>query len=210
MISKHPDSPLTIAVIGGGVIGRTLATAWTRSGHGVTFGVRRPQDDDLLQFAAGLGANVTAIEYALAGADTVLLAIAGDAMPEVVPQLAPQLAGKTVIDATNNVGSPVLNSIADLSALAPTARIYRAFNTVGWENFADPTYGDTIGDLLYSGPVGIGQQAVERLIGDTGLRPIHLGDNDKAQLADALTALWFTLAFEQGYGRGVGFKVLTR
>ena len=210
MTSKHPDSPLTIAVIGGGVIGRTLARAWRRSGHGVTFGVRRPQDDDLLQFAAGIGANVAAIDTALAEADTVLLAIAGNAMPQVVPQLAPNLAGKTVIDATNNVGSPVLNSIADLSALAPTAHIYRAFNTVGWENFADPVYGDTIGDLLYSGPDGTVRQAVEKLIGDTGLRPVHLGDNDKAHLADALTALWFTLAFEQGYGRGVGFKVLTR
>lgn len=210
MFSKHSDSSLTITVIGGGVIGRTLAKAWTRRGHGVTFGVRRPHDNDLRQFAADLGARVSTIETALEGEGTVLLAIAGHAMPDVVPQLAPHLAGKTLIDATNNVGSPVLNSIADLRAHAPTANIYRAFNAVGWENFAGPAYGGTARDLVYSGPVGNGQRTVEQLIGDTGLRPIYLGDSDKVHIVDSLTALWFTLAFEQGYGRGIGFNVLTR
>ena len=33
---------------------------------------------------------------------------------------------------------------------------------------------------------------------------------DKAAVVDGTAALWFSLAFERGMGRGVGFKVLTR
>jgi len=64
--------------------------------------------------------------------------------------------------------------------------------------------------MLYSGPAGEAQAAVEELITATGLRPIWVGDNDKAQIVDNFTALWFTLAFERGLGRNLGFKLLTR
>ena len=64
--------------------------------------------------------------------------------------------------------------------------------------------------MLYSGPAGEAQGIVEELIGAAGLRPIWVGDNDKAQIVDNFTALWFTLAFESGWGRNLGFKLLTR
>jgi 8-hydroxy-5-deazaflavin:NADPH oxidoreductase len=51
---------------------------------------------------------------------------------------------------------------------------------------------------------------VAELIDATGLRPIWVGDNDKARLVDDFTALWFTLAFERGWGRNLGFKLMTR
>ncbi|HET9170163.1 MAG TPA: hypothetical protein VFN97_12035 [Actinospica sp.] len=92
----------------------------------------------------------------------------------------------------------------------PTAHAYRAFNTVDWENFADPHYGDVVGDLIYCGPDGDPREIAERVIGATGLRPVYVGGTDKAAVVDGIAALWFSLAFERGMGRGVGFKVLTR
>jgi predicted dinucleotide-binding enzyme len=202
--------PTKIAVIGSGIIGRTLATRFAAAGHSVTFGARNPDNADLAAFAAGIGARVAGIDPAIDGADIVLLAINGSAMPAAVPAFGSHLDSKTVIDATNNVGAASLSSLAALAEHAPRARLFRAFNSLGWENFADARYGDLAGDMLYSGPAGEAQRTVEELIAATGLRAIWVGDNDKAHLVDHFTALWFTLAFERGLGRNLGFKLLTR
>jgi 8-hydroxy-5-deazaflavin:NADPH oxidoreductase len=203
-------SSTKIAVIGSGIIGRTLATRFAQAGYAVTFGARSPQDAGRAAFAAGIGAGVTDIGTAIDDADVVLLAISGPAMPEAAPAFGARLNGKIAIDATNHVGGPSLNSLAVLASFAPDARLYRAFSSLGWENFADARYGDDTGDMLYSGPAGQSQRTVEELIAATGLRPVWVGDNDKAQIVDNFTALWFTLAFERGWGRNLGFKLLTR
>jgi 8-hydroxy-5-deazaflavin:NADPH oxidoreductase len=203
-------SSTKIAIIGSGIIGRTLATRFAQAGQAVTFGARTPGNADQAAFAAGIGARVTDIGTAIDDADVVLLAINGAAMPEAVPAFGARLDGKVVIDATNNVGGPSLNSLAALAEHAPHARLFRAFNSLGWENFADARYGDSTGDMLYSGPAGEAQRTVEELIMATGLRPIWVGDNDKAQIVDDFVTLWFTLAFERGLGRNLGFKILTR
>jgi 8-hydroxy-5-deazaflavin:NADPH oxidoreductase len=202
-------SPTNVAVIGAGVIGRTLATRFAQAGHRVTFGSRNPDNAELTEIAGGIGAGVDTVPAAIEGADVVVWAIGGGAMAEAVPAVAPQLEGKTVIDATNNVGAATINSLGVLAKAAPTARLYRAFNSLGWENFADGHYGELTGDMLYSGPPER-KDTVEELIGATDLRPIWVGDNDKAKVVDDFVTLWFTLAFERGFGRDVGFKILTR
>ncbi|RKR29966.1 NADPH-dependent F420 reductase [Arthrobacter oryzae] len=200
----------TLAVIGAGIIGRTLARRWTEAGYRVTFGVRSPDDADLTAYANRIGAGRDTINGAIAAADVVLLAINGAAMDQAVPAMSAAIENKIVIDATNNTGGATMNSIALISEHAPAARIYRAFNSLGWENFADADYQGVNGDMLYAGPAGPGQETVEELIGATGLRPVRVGDATKAGIVDDFVKLWFTLAFEQGLGRGVGFKILTR
>ena len=199
-----------IAVIGSGIIGRTLATRFAQAGHAVTFGARTPDNPDLAAFAAGIGARVAAVPAAIDGAHVVLLAINGPAVAEAVPAFGTLLDAKIVIDATNHVGGPSMNALAVLAEHAPGARLFRAFNSLGWENFADSGYGEDNGDMLDSGPEGQAQTTVAELIDATGLRPIWVGDNDKAHLVDDFTALWFALAFERGWGRNLGFKFLTR
>ena len=51
---------------------------------------------------------------------------------------------------------------------------------------------------------------MERVIGATGLRPIYVGDTEKAAVVDGVAARWLTLPFEQRIGRGAGVKTLTR
>lgn len=201
---------LSIAVIGSGVIGRTLASCFSRAGHTVAFGARNTSDADLNEAAEKIGASVAAVNAAIEAADVVVWAIPGGAMQEAIPAAAEYLDGKVVVDATNKVGESRLHSLELIAEQAPGAHAYRAFNSVGWENFADPRYGEITGDLLYTGPDGAPRDIAEAVIGATGLRPVRVGDNDKAALVDNVAALWFALAFDQGMGRGVGFKVLTR
>jgi 8-hydroxy-5-deazaflavin:NADPH oxidoreductase len=200
---------IRVAVIGTGIIGRTLATRLAEAGHTVTIGTRNPGRDGL-EDARHTGARVTSIGEAIDSSEAVVWAINGAAMVEAIPAYGRQLADKVVIDATNNIGAPTMNSLDLIAEHTPTAPAYRAFNSLGWENFKDPCYGEETGDLLYSGPAGPSQAVVEALIAATGLRPIRVGNNDKAKIVDDFVTLWFTLAFEAGFGRNLGFKILTR
>ena len=202
---------LRITVLGAGNIGGTLGRKWLARGHTVTFGVRDPLGGRALALKAELGsaAQIATLDEALAAGDVVLFAIPGSMTGQIARQRASQLSGKIVIDATNNVGAPSFNSVAAIQAASLDARVYRAFNIYGWENFADPLYDGVPGDLFYAGPDGEGQAVVEQLIEDVGLRPVRVGGADQVGLVDDLLRLWFTLA-SGGRGRHLAFKLLSR
>jgi len=101
-----------------------------------------------------------------------------------------------------------MNSIGALRAVAPNARFFRAFNNLGWENFAQPQIGSERIDLFYCGDAGDAQRTVHGLINDVGLNPVYVGGLDKLPLIDMLTLLWASLAHGQGYGRRIGLKLL--
>ncbi len=121
---------------------------------------------------------------------------------------AKALDGKTIIDATNNVSQPAMHSLATFAKHTPNARAFRAFNTLGWENFEDPQFSGVRADLFFCGPDGDARSTVERLISDVGLRPIYVGGVEQVDVVDGLSRLWFALAFGQNMGRHLAFKLL--
>ena len=130
----------------------------------------------------------------------------GAAAKEVLAALGTALAGKVVIDASNDIqGTGKLHALAELP---DAAHPVRAFNTLGWENFADPDFDGVTADLFYAAEEGNAKEVADRLIADVGLRPVWLGGVDAFDLVDSLTRLWFTLAFERKLGRRLAFKML--
>jgi predicted dinucleotide-binding enzyme len=167
---------MRIAVIGAGNIGRTLGGKWTDAGHDVVYGVRRPGEP-----------GTATVANAVASAEVVVLAVPGAAAKEVIASLGSDLVGKVVVDATNDVqGSGKLHA---LDELVDGAHPVRAFNTLGWENFADPVIGGVTADLLYAAETGVGMDTAERLIRDVGLEPVWLGGVDAFDLVDSVTRL---------------------
>jgi predicted dinucleotide-binding enzyme len=164
--------------------------------------------DTLLEETGGL-ASAQPVGEALSFGEIILLATPWSVVPEIVTASAGALDGKIVIDATNNFGGPVINNLAALHAGAPKARVYRAFNSLGWEVFARPEFGAEQADLFFCGSDGENRVVVESLIADIGLRPIWIGDLDRVGLVDNLGALWVTLAFRQGLGRRLALRALT-
>lgn len=200
-----------IAVLGAGNIGGTLGRKWAAVGHQVAFGVRDPDSEKARKLRDELGNKVSVgtIDQALAtNPDVVLLAIPGASMEATIAQYAPQLDGKIIIDAANNMGSNTRNSFAALQQYTPNARIYRAFNIYGWENFANPNHDGGPADLFYCGTEGDARGTVEQLISDIGLRPAYLGGVDQVGVVDSLLGLWFGLAVGQKRGRYLAFKIL--
>jgi predicted dinucleotide-binding enzyme len=202
---------MKIAILGSGNIGVTLGKKWANTGHTVTFGARNvadPKYQKLQQSGAG-NIAIAPIATAISLAEVIVFAIPGQAVAESVAGVGKALVGKIIIDATNKIGEAELNSVAALSAAAPTAKLFRAFNSLGWENFETPHLADNQIDLFYCGEGGEARDTVAQLIADIGLRPIYVGDLSHVTTVDTLTKLWFALAFEQGYGRRLAFKVLT-
>lgn len=188
---------MRVAVIGAGNIGGTIGGKWEAAGHDVVYGLRDPSKKD----------GAVAIVDALKAADTVLLAIPGAGVADFVRDNGKHLDGKVIIDATNNLRGASINSLSEISKVAPRARLYRAFNTYGWDVFANPSIGGEEPDLFYAGPEGSGQKTVEQLIADAGCRPIRVGGSDQADVVDGVLRLWFVLA--QSRGRRIAFKLLT-
>ncbi len=203
---------LRIAVLGAGNIGGTLGRKWAAAGHPVAFGVSDPAGARAQALRAELGERVAigSVGEAIAAGDVVVLAVPGGAMEATITAHAAPLDGKILVDAANRLGGGPMNSLATFQAHTPRARVFRAFNSLGWENFADPTFDGLPADLFYCGPEGDARAVVEQLIADVGLRPMWLGDVDQIGLVDSVTALYFTLAVRQGRGRHLAFKVLTR
>jgi predicted dinucleotide-binding enzyme len=188
---------MKIAVIGTGRIGGTLGQRWRAAGHEVVYGSRAESG------TGPGGAPVLPVGDAVTGADVVVLAVPGGAVAEVVATLGAALAGKVVIDAVNRVGQPEVNSRAAVAAAAPGATYVRAFNTLGWENFADPPPGAV---LFFAADPGA-RPLAEELITAVGLEPVFVGDADACATVDALLPLWFALVQHNGGNRRVALRI---
>jgi 8-hydroxy-5-deazaflavin:NADPH oxidoreductase len=189
---------MRIAVIGKGNIGGTLGSKWRAAGYDVVYGARDGSGE-----GPG-GAPVLGLGAALDGAEVVLLAVPGQVVPDVVNEQGAALAGKVVIDAVNRMGAPQFDSRALIEAAAPSARYVRAFNSLGWENFADPVPGANL--FFAADPEA--RTVAEELISAVGLEPAYLGDASAAATVDGLLPLWFALVRQNGGNRRVALRIV--
>jgi predicted dinucleotide-binding enzyme len=189
---------MRIAIIGTGNVGGTLGGRFRAAGHDVIYGSRNPDG------AGPGGAPQAAVGEAISGAEVVVLAMPGSAVTDVVQANGAALDGKIVIDAANRMGAPEFNSHAALAEAAPQASYARAFNTLGWENFANPPEG---ADLFFAAD-DTARPATEELIRAVGLNPAYVGDASARGTVDGVLALWFALMQQRGGNRRLAFRVL--
>jgi 8-hydroxy-5-deazaflavin:NADPH oxidoreductase len=189
---------MRIAVIGKGNIGGSLGSKWTAAGHDVVYGARDTSGE-----GPG-GAPIQSIGAAIEQADVVVLAVPGKVVGDVVAEHGAALAGQTVIDAVNRIGAPEFDSRAIIAQAAPQARYVRAFNSLGWENFANPMPGTNM--FFAADPDA--RATAEELITAVGLEPVFVGDATATATVDALLPLWFALVQQNGGNRRVALRVI--
>lgn len=202
---------LKIAVLGAGNIGGTVGRKWIAAGHQVVFGVSDQNGKHAQSLRSDLGdkAVIGSISDALSNnPDVVLLALPGPVVDTIISTYAKQLDGRIIIDAENRMGSETMNGFGTLREYTPNAQPFRAFNTYGSVNFANPRFDQGVVSVFFCGPDGDARTKVEQLITDVGPEPVYVGGVDQVNVVDGITQLWFALAFGQKQGSHLAFKLL--
>ena len=201
---------MKIAILGAGNIGGTLGGKWLAAGHEVAFGVRDANSPKTLSaLGKAKDARVMSVKDAIQFGEVVLFSVPWNIVPAITKENASVLDGKVLIDATNNFAGPIINNLAALSEAASHSLIYRAFNSLGWELFAEPVIAGQQVDMFYCGPDGETRIVIHTLIEEIGLNPIWAGDNNRIHLVDNLGALWVNMIFQRGWKRRFAFKAMT-
>lgn len=207
---------MQIAIVGTGNVGSTLGRRFAARGHEVTYASRQPSSARKILEGHPGSARVDEIASALRGAELVLLAVPGQAAPQVASELAVQ--GKILIDATN----PFL---PDLSGLAPAgrdsggesvaraargARVVKAFNTIGVAVMEKPEYPGGRAALPVCGDDSEAKRVVVRLGESLGFEAFDAGPLRNARWTEAFAMLWVQLAYPLGRGPDFAFGFLKR
>lgn len=210
---------MRIAIIGAGNVGGTLGRAWARKGHDIFFGVRHPQDEKTRQLVQSLGTRARAgtVADAAAFGEVVVLATPWGATQAAV-RAAGDLRGKAVIDCTNPLKPDVsglevgfsTSGAEQVAQWAKGARVFKAFNTTGYNNMANPVIRGTRTVMFVCGDDEEVKPTVLRLAADVGFDAVDAGKLVIARLLEPFAMLWIHLAFSGPVGRDFGFALLRR
>jgi predicted dinucleotide-binding enzyme len=170
----------------------------------VSYGTRDPANSE--------ERNAKPVAAALSGAEIVILATPWTATEALVCEHANELAGKIVIDATNQI-NPSLTRLAvgsDTSGVevlqgqARKAKFYKAFNSTGVSVMAKPQFpaGDAV--MFVAGPAA-DKKTVLRIVADVGFEPVDAGELKAARLLNRLRCFGFSLRWSKGHGRDFAF-----
>src|SRR5437773_2950013 len=92
---------MKITIIGAGNVGSALGSGWSKAGHEITYGVRKPNEDKARQLkAAQPRAVITTNAEAAREADVLVFSTPWDTTEAAIRDCG-SLVGKIVIDATN-------------------------------------------------------------------------------------------------------------
>ena len=209
---------MKIGIVGSGHVGGTLGTRWAQAGHKVIFGSRDPASEAIKKLVAGAGGTAKAAtqKEAAAASDVVLLSTPWAAAREAVEALG-DLSGKILVDAVN----PFLRDFSALelgtttsageqvASWAPGAKVVKAFNTIGFNVMANPSFSEEKAVLFYCGDDPEAKKVAKQLAGDLGFDAVDAGPLTRARLLEPFALLWVSLAFG-GMGREIAFKLLKR
>jgi len=210
---------MKIGIIGSGNVGGALGTRWAQAGHDVTFGSRNPASYDMRQLVAkaGAAARAASSKEALEVSELLLLATPWPSTKAVLEGLG-DLTGKVLIDATN----PLLPDLSGLEVGTTTsaaeqvagwargAKVVKAFNTVGFNIMANPAFGADRPVMFYCGDDAAAKQTVRPLVEQLGFEAVDAGPLSQARVLEPFALLWISLAYAQGQGRDIAFKLLRR
>lgn len=194
----------TIAVLGSGVVGQTLADGFLKHGYEVVRGSRDPGKLAAWKSAAGAKASVGTFAEAAAKGELVVLAVKGTAAEEAVGLAGEAaLAGKTVLDATNPIAdqAPTNGVIAfftgpndslmeRLQKKAPRAHFVKAFSCVGNAHMVDPDFGGVRPTMFICGGDGGAKEQARALLDQLGWDTEDMGAVEAARAIEPLCMLW--------------------
>jgi predicted dinucleotide-binding enzyme len=193
---------MKIGIIGSGDVAQALAEGFLKYGHEVMLGTR--DTSKLAGFAAEHPkARIGSTRDAAAFAELAVLAVKGTAAIEAVQGAAAQLAGKTVIDATNPIADaapvngvlsfftgPNDSLLERLQREFPAPRFVKAFNSVGSASMVDPQFAGGPPTMFIAGDDAGAKAAVSGVLAQFGWDVADMGPAVAARAIEPLCILW--------------------
>jgi hypothetical protein len=194
---------MKVGVLGSGDVARTLAAGFVKHGHQVRLGTRSPE-----KLAEWVSTNRsveigTFAETARFG-EVIVLAVKGTAASEAL-ELAGKgnIAGKTVIDATNPIAdAPPVNGVLKfftnldeslmerLQKAFPDARLVKAFSSVGNACMVNPQFAGGKPTMFICGNDDAAKAVVRGVLDQFGWETADMGRAEAARAIEPLCMLW--------------------
>jgi 8-hydroxy-5-deazaflavin:NADPH oxidoreductase len=201
---------MRIAVLGTGMVGRTIGTRLAGLGHEVTMGSRSAGNDAAAEWARATGGSAAHGTFAdAAGAGEIVFnCTSGLASLDALEAAgAERLAGKVLVDVANALdysgGMPPKVVLLDDDSLGeriqrafPDARVVKALNTVNCNVMVDPARVPRSHDVFVAGNDDDAKDQVRELLQAFGwplASIVDLGDISGARATEAYMRLWLRL-----------------
>lgn len=201
---------MNIGILGAGVVGSNLGKAFGRAGHTIMYSSRDPQSEKMQALVSETpNSSAGTVEETVAFGEVIIIAIGWQNGLEAVLKSVNDWSGKILVDTTNRFGSTSKSSASEDIAHLTNAPVIKAFNTIGAELMADPMFGDMAASMFVAGS-SVARKKVIPLITEIGFDVVDAGGMENILKLEALASLWVELAFRQGFGRSVAFKLLRK
>jgi predicted dinucleotide-binding enzyme len=215
---------MKIGILGSGTVGQTLASGFLKHGREAMLGTRDPQKPDVQKWLRGTpGGQAGTFEQAAAFGELVVLATKGTAAESALEMAgAGNLAGKTILDATNPIADkPPVDGILQFTtgpneSLAEKlqekfsrSHVVKAFNSVGAVRMINPHYEQGTPSMFYCGNDAGAKAQVAEIIQLFGWEPIDCGTIIAARALEPLCILWCSRGFQHNQWTHA-FKLLTK
>ncbi|HSL21401.1 MAG TPA: NADPH-dependent F420 reductase [Vicinamibacterales bacterium] len=194
---------MRIGILGSGVVGRALGTAFAACGHEVKLGSRDANNPKVREWVSkgGVHASGGTFEDVAKFGDVIVLATAWTGTENALRLAGIQNLGrKVLIDATNPLDfstNPPRLSVGwndsageQVQRWAPTARVVKAFNTIGSAHMFRPDFPGGPPDMFICGNDASAKATVSQILNEFGWEVIDLGGVEAARYLEPLAMVW--------------------
>lgn len=196
---------MKIGMIGSGIVGRVLGTAFLKEGHEVMLGTRDVNKEEVLKWKTENRGARTGSFFQTAGfGEIIVLAISGLAAKDVIDLAGTEhFKDKVVIDATN----PIANAAPENGVLRfftgldhslmeqiqqqlPDAYLVKAFNSVGNAFMYKPDFKGIQPTMFICGNDDKAKKTVTSILTSFGWETADMGKAESARAIEPLCILW--------------------
>jgi predicted dinucleotide-binding enzyme len=196
---------MKVGILGSGIVGRVLASAFLKEGHLVMLGTRNVSKDEVIKWQnENTGGLSGSFQETTRFAEIIVLAVSGLAVEDAI-----KLAGyehffeKIVIDATNPISaSPPDNGVLKffttlenslmerIQQILPDARLVKAFNSVGNTFMYKPVFPGGKPTMFICGNDEGAKKTVTEILTSFGWETEDMGKAQSARAIEPLCILW--------------------
>jgi predicted dinucleotide-binding enzyme len=199
----------TIGIIGSGTVGQALGEGFVKYGHKVMIGTRDTSKLKEWQSKIGESAQLGNTTEAAKFGDLLVLATKGTVAKDVIISINTEdLAGKTIIDATNPIADEApedgvlkfftkdTSLMEILQETAPKANFVKAFNTIGSGFMVNPPF-ESKPTMFIAGNNDHAKKEVGDIIIKFGFEVEDMGTAKASNVLEQLCILWCIPGFRE-------------